>query len=994
MVPGICILIASSLRRTLVRFCNTQQKKILYLPYSNLSMDLLPFIDYCKKHIKGDEKGEAQIFLDHFFAALGYADGLKATGGSLEFRIKSHNKRNTSFADFVWKPIVLIEMKKSSEDLSIHYQQAFSYWSQLVPNRPQYVILCNFDEFWIYDFNKDIYDPQEKIDLDQLQNRKEAFTFLLPVPKKPLFQTDKEDVTEKVATFVAALYRSLIGRNRIPKIDINVAMRYCLQCVLCMYAEDIDLLPNKIFTRLIEECLEKPGSGRDKVPETYDLIAGLFREMNSKGITPTGKYKDVDYFNGGLFNEINPVELTKKEVEHLEVACTKNWNHMNPAIFGTILEQGMEKDERHLLGAHYTHEIDIKKIVDPVIVQPWKKKIEEVMDEFTVTSKDKTIKDLKALHKELTEYKVLDPACGSGNFLFIAYKEIKLLEREILKRLKQISHNKDYWNYSISCAYVSTKQFYGIDLNPFAVELAKVTLMIAKEMNIKEAMDKQDTLPLDNLDNNIICADALFADWPECDAIIGNPPFQSKGKMQKEFGKQYVDKLRKAYPNISGHADFCTYWFYNAHKNLKEDSYAGLVGTNTIKQNFSRVAGLDYIVNNGGEIFNAVSSQDWSGEAAVYVSIVNWKKGSYESEKMLYTLDQKEDQVLNIVDYISSSLSLNVDVSNSKVLKCNTIPKKCFQGQTHAYKDFLLKKADAFKLIKKDKKNAEHLYPFLIGDELIGNLNSQPERMSIDFSDAENIIALQQYPDLLKHLKEKVLPGIEEKAKAEFNSLGKKGPRQSHLERWWQMWCIRKNLLSELEKISRYIVCARVTKRNIFEFVSTEIRPNDKIVVFAFDDDYSFGIIQSNIHWSWFKEKCTTLEERLNYNATIFETFPFPQNPTKIQIKKVAVAAKELRDARNKAMQDHVMSLRNLYRLLEQPGKNHIRNLHEALDKAVMEAYNFTEQEDLLAQLLALNLQVAQNENEGKPVQPPGLPEFIKNKEEYISDDCVKFEWE
>ncbi|WP_462249896.1 type IIL restriction-modification enzyme MmeI [Ferruginibacter sp.] len=146
-------------------------------------MDFSLFIEYCSKHIKGDEKGEAQTFLDHFFMALGYTDGYKAAGADCEYRIKNDKKKTTSFADLVWKPRVLIEMKKRGEDLSIHLQQAFSYWSQLLPNRPNYVMLCNFDEFWIYDFDKDIYEAQEKIDLEKLELRKEAFTFLLPKEK-------------------------------------------------------------------------------------------------------------------------------------------------------------------------------------------------------------------------------------------------------------------------------------------------------------------------------------------------------------------------------------------------------------------------------------------------------------------------------------------------------------------------------------------------------------------------------------------------------------------------------------------------------------------------------------------------------------------------------------------------------------------------------------------------------------------------------------------
>lgn len=969
-------------------------------------MDFQTFIDYCNKHIIGDEKGEAQIFLDHFFMALGYAEGLKDAGASCEYRVRNTQKKTTNFADLVWKPRVLIEMKKRGEDLSIHYQQAFSYWQQLVPNRPKYVVLCNFDEFWIYDFDTDIYEPQEKINLTDLENRKEAFSFLLPKEKKPLFRTNREDVTGKVAQFVSRLYKSLIDRNRNPTITEVDAMHYCLQCVLCMFAEDIDLLPDRIFTRLINECIDKPGSGPDKVAETYDLIGGLFREMNVQGKAAGGRFKDVDYFNGGLFEKIQPIELTKKEVELLEVACNKTWRHINPAIFGSIFEGAMEEKERHELGAHYTHETDIKKIVDPVIVQPWKEKIDAVMDGFTAKTKNNTLENLYKLHTELTNYKVLDPACGSGNFLFIAYKELKLLEREILKYIKTLSTERGstekFVLHKLKNGLVSTKQFYGIDLNPFAIEIARVTLMIAKELSIKEAFGNEETLPLDNLDNNIICADALFTEWPEVDAIIGNPPFQSKNKMQQEFGAEYVNKLRKAYPEVPGRADFCVYWFYKAHKQLKENCYAGLVGTNTIRQNYSREGSLDYIVNNGGEIFNAYSSIDWSGEAAVYVSIASWKKGKYESEKALYIDDKEKEIKRNVLPAINSSLSLNIDVANAAVLECNKKPKKVFQGQTHGHEGFLLSKAEGIKILKQNPEYNEVLKPFLIGEELVANINAQPGRFVIDFT-LKNVIEASKFTEIYKTIDKKVLPERKEKGEKqeeENKEVLKNNPTAkvnkhhiNFLKSWWKLGYGREDMLEQKNNLKRYIVCARVTLRPIFEFIDSDINPNDALMTFTIDDYYSFGIIISNFHWLWFKEKCSTLEGRYRYTTdTVWDTFPWPQEATEAQIKKVA-AAHTFHTERTKVLNQHNMSLRDLYRLLEQPGKNPIKDLQATLDKAVLEAYGFSDKEDILAQLLALNLSVAEKEKKGEKVQPPGLPEFVKDKENYITDDCVRFEW-
>jgi hypothetical protein len=957
-------------------------------------MNLEDFVKYCKDHIKGDEKGEAQIFLDRFFTALGYAEGLKGAGASCEFRIKNEAKRSTSFADLVWKPIVLIEMKKRGEDLSIHYQQAFTYWTQLVPNRPQYVILCNFDEFWIYDLNINIYEPLEKVTLIDLPKSIIALSFLLPEGqrKKPLFNKDKEDVTINAAEKVAAVFGSIVKTR--PQVSRDDAMRFCLQCILAMYAEDIDLLPNKIFTRLIAQCADNYPAKDSFSEESRNLIGGLFEEMNREKAPIFGLYEGVDYFNGGLFEKVVPLPLRKHEVDMLLSAANKNWKNVNPAIFGTIFQQGLEKGERHILGAHYTSELDIKKIIDPVLVQPWNEKIDSAQN----------LDELYALLNELSNLKILDPSCGSGNFLFIAFKEMKLLERKLLSLVRSLSKKKKdskrLSDFLDTYPFVNIMQFYGYDKNPIAVELAKVTLMIAKEMAWKEHKESYDNkfraLPLDNLDANILCIDAVLNDdgtqreWIDADVIVGNPPYQSKNKMQELFGVEYMNTLRNAYPNLSGMADYCVYWFYKAHQTLKEGGYAGLVGTNTIRQNESRESGLDYIVNNGGEIFNAVSSQEWSGEAVVFVSIVNWKKGQYKGKK--YLLFQEKDASLTKyeVNEINSSLSLNVDVKNAKVLICNTLPKKVFLGQTHGYNGFLLTNSEAEKLIHKNPKNKLHLKPFLIGDELVGSYQAKPNRYVIDFSFQKNILEVRPFSDLFKIIEKKVFPNVKIKADEEAKGMFKANGRKNHLNTWWQMWRRREGLLENLQHIKRYIACSRVSTRPIFEFISSEINPSDALQVFCFEDEYSFGIIQSVFHWEWWKAKCSTLKGDARYTAnTVWDTFPFPQSPTQKQVSKIAEKAAKLCEFRNEIMNKNQWSLRDLYRTLEVTGKNPLRELHEALDKAVAAAYlegntqtteNFSSitSAQILPFLLQLNLQIATKEAKGETVTPPGLPAWAK----------------
>jgi len=564
----------------------------------------------------------------------------------------------------------------------------------------------------------------------------------------------------------------------------------------------------------------------------------------------------------------------------------------------------------------------------------------------------------------------------------------------------------------VSNNYVNTKQFYGMDIKKYAVEVAKVTLMVAKELWVTEQgedFDNEKALPLDNLDANIQCVDALLDDkykqreWPEADVIIGNPPFQSKRNMQKEFGADYVNRIRTAYDKVPGRADFCVYWFYRAHNTLKEGSRAGLVGTNTITENYSREGSLDYIINNGGEIYNAVATQDWSGEAAVDVAIVNWKKGSFKGRRYLYHPNDKGELELYEVDNINSSLSLDTDVVGAKILKCNKKPKMVFQGQVPGMDGYLLSANKGRSILKAKPSYKEVLKPHLIAEELIGKHGSQPERFVIDFT-GKDMTEAGSYKELFKILEKDVLPRrkeakenqeTENKPILERNAYAKVNKHHiTFYNRWWQLAYGREDMLKQMKKMKRYIATSGVSKRNIFEFVSTDIVPNAAVFGFMYDDDYSFGIIQSGVHYEWWKARCSTLEARLRYTTnTVWDSFPWPQNPTEKQIEQVVKRARELLDERNKALKDYKYSLRDLYRVLEKPGKNRIKELHTSLDKAVIDAYGFDEKNDLLTQLLKLNLEVAAKEGKGQDVQAPGLPEWVKDKEKLVSDVCVKFEF-
>ena len=256
-----------------------------------------------------------------------------------------------------------------------------------------------------------------------------------------------------------------------------------------------------------------------------------------------GRFEKVDYFNGGLFEIVDPIELKRAESYRLHEAARYNdWSKVRPEIFGTLFQDSMDKKERHAYGGHFTSEFDIRKVVGPTIVRPWRERIDVA---------GKSVGELRKALADLREFRVLDPACGSGNFLFIAYREMKRLERDILLRLREVSKREPLESA------ISLHQFFGIDIIPFAVELAKVTLMLAKELELIEAQKLAETdqllieekpLPLDNLDQNIICADALFTEWPKADAIIGNPPYLGSRYLAKEHGYDYARRVYARFP--------------------------------------------------------------------------------------------------------------------------------------------------------------------------------------------------------------------------------------------------------------------------------------------------------------------------------------------------------------------------------------------------------------------------------------------------------------
>lgn len=1048
---------------------------------------LQAFVAYAKT-LKGDEKGEAHVFLDRLFQGFSHG-GYKEAGATLEARL-GNSSGGTSFADLIWKPYVLIEMKKRGEDLSRHLQQAFNYWVQAVPNRPQYVVLCNFDELRIYDFDQDIHNPLDTVTLEELPRRYEPLNFLWPNRPPPLFKIDREKVTRGAADLLAKVYRTLVTRKAASE---ETCQRFVLQALVCLFAEDITLLPKGFFTQLLQECTDPP--------KAFDLLDGLFRAMNTPDGAKGGRYKDIAFFNGGIFAESAAIELDPaNELVHLKKATEYDWSHVSPDIFGTIFQDSMNQDDRHAFGAHYTSQADIMKIVGPTIVQPFTDAIDRAG----------SIKELTAIRDRLATLRVLDPACGSGNFLYIAYREMRRLDAAIVLRQSEMSKRAPTGQAAF--ASVSPKQFYGLDVLPFAVELAKVTLSLAPKLASDELHTTERTLPLDNLDGNIQCRDALVqpdgtrAVWPAADIIIGNPPFLGSRYVADAHGYEYARKIHRAYPAVPKMADFCVYWFRIAHEHLPvataADPFAGragLVGTQNIRNNQSRIGGLDHIVSHGGVIVEAVENQPWSGEAAVHVSIANWVKTvqvikapaspdasayspmpapgpsaatraatkrnqpkdamrapagggfakvgkvggalSAEADDAAHVDAQREQAAISAgvlpkarrlwrtvditpelletdetakrpktrvtgkrgrvrkdksyelvaVEYprLSAALTGGVDLTKAAELACNVTPQMVFQGQNPANDEFMVLPQEAAAWLRDDPKLRAVLHPYMIGRDLLAD--GRPTRYVIDLATTD-LLEASSYGAAFARLKERVMPAVLARAAKEQEATGKKVTRWTRMsDRWWCLRDRQPGMLKAIKSLPRYIVCSRTTKRPIFAFACRSIRPDTKLMVFAYADDFSFGIVQAEAHWRWFFAKCSNLKSDPSYTpSSVWDTFPWPQSPSKKQVRAVAAAGREVRRVRAAALETITGGLRALYRTLELPGKNPLKDAHAALDAAVLDAYGFSAKKDLLAQLLALNTTVATAITRGATVTAPGIPSTFGDPAELITADCIE----
>ncbi len=872
---------------------------------------------------EGTEKAEAQSFLNELLACYG-ADRFEVA--------RFEEPAGAGVLDMIWPGVCIVEMKRprEAERLAAHREQAFDYWKEVSRRTGRagaHVVLCAFRRFEVFEPGVHWDLPVAAFDLDALPEQYEALGFLGGLETR--YVEDRAELTREAVSLVTQVFQRLEERGGA---DPEVRTDLILQSVWCLFAEDLGIVPGRGFSRILEELIDNPRRS------SADDLAQLFRYLAEPGPRPEhGLYAGVPYADGGLFARPAIVHLELDELELLRQAAGYNWKLVEPAIFGSLLEGALGPERVWALGAHYTAEADIMKVVGPTVIEPWRERIDAC----------ETLEEVERARRDLAAYVVLDPACGSGNFLYVAYRSLRRLEQELHRLERRFRHEAGLGDASVGPAF-PISNMRGIETEPFAVQLARVTLWMGHKLAVDELAFDEPVLPLADL-SGIWLADALKVEWPRADAIIGNPPYHGSQMIRRELGDDYAEWLKEAFG--IGLKDYAVYWFRKAHERLEPGGRAGLVATNSISQNRSRGPSLDWIVSTGGVITEAISSRPWSGAAHVHVSIVNWVK-----------LPSKKPTVVRLDGNAVAAISAALRPESERLApaRLNGNSGVSFQGVIPAGMGFVIGQEEAEKLLSDDHADyAAVVRRYLMGEDIAADPAQEPTRWIIDFANRP-LEEARAWPRALKLVEEKVRPSRERNRDRGFR------------ERWWQFGRARGEMRAAVSGLSRILVANRVGKRLFFAWAEPTWCPGDKVVVFRLDDDFSFGVLACSLHSAWAWALSSTLKADLNYTPTsAFETFPWP-DPTAEQREAIAELARRLVARRREICAERQIGLTRLYNEVDDGAYRDLRELHSKLDEAVAAAYGWPrsaahDPAESNRRLLELNRRIAAGEVDYRP---------------------------
>lgn len=910
-----------------------------------------------------------------------FEKGIEKTGGG------------DGFAD-VWKRNHFgWEYKGKHKDLDAAYDQLLRYREAL--ENPAILVVCDLERFIVHTNFTNTQKRAYRFTLDDLrENPAEPLRILRAVftnPEELKPERSPAQITEDAASRFARIARSLQDRGHDPE---RVA-HFLNRILFCLFAEDANLLPNRIMSDLITSRGRDPGSFADGLRE-------LFALMSSGGYFGTQR---IHWFNGGLFDTDEVIEFTLAELVVVAEAANLDWSQVEPAILGTLFERGLDPDKRGQLGAHYTDREKIMMVVEPVVMTPLRREFAALKERVAELLAGRTpapfTRDLQprvnrprwerdaetaffAFLDRLRGVRVLDPACGSGNFLYVTLKLLKDLEKEVSQ------WGSEVLRVTMPQPEVGPRCVLGIEINPYAAELARVSIWIGHIQWHNDNGFGYDRNPVLKRLDHIECRDAILthdaegrplpAEWPAAEFIVGNPPFLGAKLMRRRFPPSYTDDLFSAWSGeVPGMADFVCYWHEKARRQIEVgvSKRAGLLATNSIRGGKSRRV-LDRIAATGA-IFLAWSDEPWVVEgAAVRVSIVGQDDGS----EVARTLNGRSAEA--ILSDLSGASHDTADLTEGRPIAENA--GVAFISDVKGGR-FDISRTDAEAMLlspnPNGRPNSDVIVPWVNGYDIT---RRHRDMFIIDFGVGMSLHDASMYEAPFEHVRRHVLPTRVH------------NPGRIEREYWWRHTRPVPGMRLAVARVRRFVVTPVLAKHRLFSWLASPALPDHQLVAIARDDDYAFGVLHSRAHERWSLRLGTSLEDRPRYTpTTTFETFPFPwplNTPDEALTSEqaghrdaIGAAAKALDEARQRwlnppelvrlepdiipslplrfvpvseeaAKQLAKRTLTNLYN--QRPAW--LDHLHRDLDRAVFAAYGWPEdieEEEMLRRLLALNLERA-----------------------------------
>ena len=767
--------------------------------------------------------------------------------------------RTDGFADVWLKGHFAWEYKRPGRSLAEALKQLMMYALPL--ESPPLLVVCDRVLLEVHTHFTGTPSERHVFDLAQLTDPavQQRLRTLWTEPEAWRPRLSNREITEQAAKTFAATAERL----RATGVPAEVVSHFLTQCVFCFFAEDVGLLPERLFERLMH--------ARVPAAQTAAQLATLLATMRDGGLFGVAS---VPWFNGGLFAEVKVPPLAEADIAALRTASTLDWSAIDPSIFGTLFERGLDPAKRAQLGAHYTDPATIARLVEPVVTRPllaeWAVAREAVATALGKSKKhgDKAWQQAQAAFvgflERLRGYQVLDPACGSGNFLYLALKALKDVEHQVNLEAEALGLERQIDG-------TGPHNVLGIELNEYAAELARVTVWIGElQWRVQRGYPfKLDPVlePLDHIEcrDAVLAADGTPAHWPKADAVVGNPPFVGVSRKRSELGADYTAALDRAYANqVPGAADFVCYWFERAAAEMKAGRLrlAGLVSTNSIRGGANRVV-LTRLLEHV-PIFEAWADEPWVNNGAdVRVSLVCFGHGGAAR------LNGEPVSTIYADLTAPGADGASLDLTKAQPLADNR--SASFQGASKKAK-FEIPAALARSWLAQPnphgRPNSDVLKPWANGFELSRGPQHQ---WIIDFGIEmpEATAALYEVP--FAYVSEHIRPERE------------RNNRESYRKYWWRFAEARPNLRAALLPLPRFIATVAHSKHRFFVWLPVTTSPDQALITVARADDTTFGILHSRLHELWSLRTGTSIgvgNDPRYTPTTCFETFPFPAGLT------------------------------------------------------------------------------------------------------------------